>query len=48
MENPTKRSLSSTSTNSQIHEDKKSKCFVTQNRFEGLAMEEQDDVFMQN
>jgi len=47
MANPTKRALSSTSTISPIHEDKKNKFFVTPNRFEVVATEEQHNVFMQ-
>jgi len=46
-ENSTKRTHSSTSTNSPIHEEKKSKFFVTPNRFQVLATEEQDNVFVQ-
>ena len=47
MENSTKRTHSSTSTNSPIHEEKKSKFFVTPNRFQVLSTEEQDNVFVQ-
>ena len=47
MENPTKRALSSTSSNSPTYVDKKNKVFVTPNRFEVLEMEEQDNVFVQ-
>jgi hypothetical protein len=47
MENPTKRALSSTSSNSPTYVDKKNKVFVTQNRFEVLEMEKQDNVFVQ-
>jgi len=47
MENSTKRTHSSTSINSPIHEEKKRKFFVTPNRFQVLATEEHDNVFVQ-
>ncbi|KAL4097514.1 hypothetical protein QTP88_022287 [Uroleucon formosanum] len=47
MGNPTKRALSSTSSNSPTYVDKKNKVFVTPNRFEVLEMEEQNNVFVQ-
>jgi len=47
-DNSSKRALSSTSTNSPDHEDKKGKFFVSANRFQALATDEadeQDNVF---
>ncbi|XP_060835442.1 uncharacterized protein LOC132918295 [Rhopalosiphum padi] len=39
--NPTKRALSSSSPNSPVHEDKKSKFFVSLNRFEVLRTDDE-------